>query len=112
MNLNIEEKGCVYLYVCACVLVTWDSFWFGGGMFFQTFIYLTLVFHFSVPDNRPMILVTSSTSQATYPGSAEGAGMDFWGQSHTNSVSLPPPRSKSSPFLGQLWFSCLLTWFP
>lgn len=35
MNLTIEEKGYVYLYVCACVLVRWDSFWFGGGCFFK-----------------------------------------------------------------------------
>lgn len=84
MNFKYWGKG-----VCAsvCVCIRWDSFWV-GRVFFQTFIYLTLVFHvcvyiyikqyishFSVPDNRPMILVTSSTPQATYPDDAEaGSG--------------------------------------
>lgn len=106
MNLNAEEK--VYVSPCMCVLdgtVFW--FFFGGGLVFQTFIYLTLVFHvcvciyiymiyiyiyiyityiyikyishFSVPDSRPMILVTSATPQATYPGEAERGQAGFWG---------------------------------
>lgn len=108
--------------ICVCVL---DGTVFGsGGCFFKHLSTSLLFFmcvcvyikqyisHFSVPDNRPMILVTSSTPQATYPGDAEGVRLDFWGQSNTNSVCLLPLLSKSSPFLGQALVIFLLTGFP
>lgn len=44
MNLNTEKR--VFFCVCMCVCVRQDSF--GFRFFFQTFIYLTLIFYMCI----------------------------------------------------------------
>lgn len=103
----------------------WDSFCFGGCFVFQTFIYLTLIFHVCI-----YLKNTSHTSQyrqqandtgnlihttGHIPGGKRGQA-GFWGQSNTNSLSLPHSCPKTHLSWASLVFVFLgfffVTWFP